>query len=193
MSTHPPTGRLTRFSARFDDVLMCAPAAAAAAQPPTDCADADALLRAIPGLCPAGAAAAPGFASASHTLAALPAARAQQQAWVNHQLLALDGTLQMLQLGGPLRQRLHRLNIKLQELSRSGPPAAGLPWDCGWLNTTAAAQSQAARYFPRRPTLILTWQLPTSTLQPIAAALQARQAEFGHPVRLWVLSTPASA
>ena len=179
-----------RFSARFDDVLLCAPVPGLAVQPPTDCADAGVLRRALQGLCPPGAPAAPGFATACHTLAVAPAARAAQQAWLTQQLLALDGTLHMLQLGGAGRQRLHRLSIKLQELLRSGPAAAGLPWDCGWLNTGTAAQAQAARFLPRRPTLVLAWQLPPATLAPLQAALQRRSAAYAQPVRLWVLNAP---
>ncbi len=189
MTSHPPSSRWVRFHARFDDTLMGAPVWSAQ-QPVADCADADALMRAFRVLCPAVASAEPGFASAGHTLAPLPAARAQQQAWLNHQMLQLDGTLHMLQLGGAGRQRLHRLATKLRELLHSGPGASGLPWDCGWLNSTAAAQAQAARFIPRRPTLMVAWQLLPTTLGPMLEALQHRRPTYAHPVRLWVLNGP---
>lgn len=183
--------RWARFHARFDGVLMGAPVCSAH-QPVADSADADTLLSALRLLCPAGASAEPRFASAGHTLAPLPAARAQQQAWLNHQMLQLDGTLHMMQLGGAGRQRLHRLAIKLRELLHSGPAAAGLPWDCGWLNSTAAAQAQAARFVPRRPTLMVAWQLLPATLAPMQAALQQRSPTYAHPVRLWVFDAPVA-
>lgn len=190
MTSPPHAGPWARFSARFDDVLLRAPLPGDSAPPTADCADVGQLQRALQGLCPPGAPAAPGFATARHTLAPTPAARAGQQAWLTHQLLLLDGTLHMLQLGGVWRQRLHRLAIKLQEGLHGSAAAPGLPWDCGWLNTTAAAQAQAARFIPRRPTLMLAWQLPPSTLAPLQATLQARSAACTQPMRLWVLDAP---
>ena len=196
MTNHLRSGRWARFSARFDAVLMSAPVPPVqgpVTQPPAGCADADALLCTLQRLCPADASAERGFFSVGHTLAALPLARAQQQAWLQHQLLALDGTLHMLQLGGAGRQRLHRLAIKLQELLHSGPAAVALPWDCGWLHATLAAQAQTLRFMPRRPTLMVAWQLPPTALAPMLAALQQRSLTYVHPVRLWVLNAPTAA
>jgi hypothetical protein len=190
MTSQPQISKWARFHARFDDVLMSAPAWGAH-QTVADCADAGALAQALGALCPAGASSRPGFACAGHTLAPLPAARAQQQVWLNQQLLLLDGTLHMLQLGGPWRQRLHRLAIKLQELRHSGDGTSGLPWDCGWLNTTAAAQAQAERFIPRRPTLMVAWQLSADTVSPLRAVMQQRRANYAHRVVLWVLDAPA--
>lgn len=167
---------------------MGAPVWNAAHQPVANCADADTLSRALRVLCPAIASAKPGFASAGHVLAPLPAARAQQQAWLNHQMLQLDGTLLMMQLDGAGRQRLHRLAIKLRELLHSGPAAAGLPWDCGWLLETAAAQARSVQFMPRRPTLMVAWQLLPTTLAPMLEAFQHRSPAYAHPMRLWVLN-----
>ena len=185
MTTPTAPGLLRRFSARFDDVLLQAPQAGPTSLDAPACADALALECALAALCQPG----PRFASASHTLAATPAARALQRAWITQRLLALDGTLHMQSLGGPWRQRLHRLAVKLREAAGDNTAV----WDCGSLIETPSALHQAEHVFlPRRPTLMLAWQLPLSTLQPFAAALQARQTGYAHAVRLWVLNAPAA-
>ena len=172
-----------RFGVRFNDVLLQAPQAGTPDAQAPPCADAPALELALAALCQPG----PRYASASHTLAATPAERVLQQAWVTQRLLALDGTLHMQSLGGPWRQRLHRLTLKLHEAA--GGSAA--VWDCGSLINSAAALRQAEGVFlPRRPTLMLAWQLPPATLRHIAQALQARQAAYPQAVRLWVLNAP---
>lgn len=182
-------GLLARFSARFDSVLLMAPQGGPT--PAAPCADAPALQALLTALTSVRQPSPP-YASASHTLAATPDMRALQQLWLQQRLLALDGTLHMQGLGGPWRQRRHRLTIKLREAAGSNATQAGAPWDCGFLRDTPAALRQAEAYFvPRRPTLMLAWQLPARTLQPLAAALQARQADYGHAVRLWVLDVPA--
>lgn len=187
MTTPAAAGPLRRFSARFDDLLLRAPQADRASPGAPVCADAAALESALLVLCQLG----PRYASASHTLAATPDLRALQQLWLQQRLLALDGTLHMQSLGGPWRQRLHRLAIKLLEAAGSGAAQAGAPWDCGFLQTTPAALQRAEQFFlPRRPTLMLAWQLPARTLQPFAAALYARRVAYAQPVRLWVLKAP---
>ncbi len=119
-----------------------------------------------------------------------------QRAWVQHQMLKLDGTLHMQQLGGALRQRLHRLAVKLHETAAVGticPDSVSGPWDCGWLNSGPAAEAQAARFAPRRPTLVVAWGLQQPVLETFQAALAQGQQRFTHPVRLWVLDLPALA
>ena len=181
-----------RLTARFDNTLMQAPpfcAAGAVASISTGtCADAAALDSGLLALCQGG----PGFASASHPLAATPEQRAQQLLWLQQQLLALDGTLHMQSLGGVSRQRAHRLALKLRETVFSSSTAAS-PWDCGLLRTTPAALHQAAFFTPRRPTLMVGWQLPAGSIEPFAAALQSRQQAWAHPVRLWLLQAPPSS
>jgi hypothetical protein len=173
-------GLWARFSARFDDVLLTPPVDAGGPAGPA--ALADELTLALAALCKPGAS----FAMARHTLAAAPEQRAFQKARLQRQMLELDGTLDMQQLGGPWRQRLHRVAIKLRESAAAGSTADG-PWDCGFVNGGAGAAARAASFVPRRPTLMVSWQMPAGELRPLQAALQARQAGFALPVRLWVL------
>jgi hypothetical protein len=173
-------GLWARFSARFDDELLTPPVDAGAPAGPG--ALADELALALAALCKPGAA----FAIARHTLEAAPDQRALQKARLQRQMLALDGTLDMQQLGGPWRQRLHRLAIKLRESAAPGSGTGG-PWDCGFVNGGAGAAASAASFMPRRPTLMVAWQMPAGELLPLQAALQARQGRFALPVRLLVL------
>jgi len=168
--------------------------AGAACVSPVQGADADELQRALGALCQPRRP----FMTASHTLAAAAHQRQRQQAWLQQQLLTLDGTLHMLQLGGPWRQRLHRLAIKLQEAVASAKespagPWSHSPWDCGLLKTDPAALKQAAHFTPRRPTLMVAWELPPESLAPLVATLQQRESSFARPVRLWVLDRPSPA
>lgn len=175
-----------RFSARFDNCLLQAPPFdAAASDDAVAAADTAALNASLLALCRGGAR----WASASHPLAAAPEQRAQQQLWLQQQLLALDGTLHMQSLGGPWRQRVHRLALKLRESGLTDGAAAS-PWDCGLLRATPEALQQAACFAPRRPTLMVGWQLPACAAQPFVDTLQTRQHTWGHPVRLWLLQAP---
>ncbi len=175
--------RWARFSARFDDVLLTPPTDVGAPADPA--AGADDLALALAALCNPG----PAFAQARHTLAAAPEQRALQKARLQRQMLALDGTLQMQTRGGPWRQRLHRLALKLRESTAVGTATSG-PWDCGFIKGGADAAARAAAFVPRRPTLMVAWQLPASVLLPLQAALQARHGSYVLPVRLWVLEDP---
>lgn len=189
----PPSnvGRLARLRARFDSSLLTAPSAAGLQAPPAAppaCVDAALLQQALATLC-AGPA---GFASARHPLAPGAAQQAQQLNWLNHQLLHLDGTWHLQQLGGPWRQRLHRLAVKLREVAAAGAVPGG-PWDCGFVNGGTDVAAHADAFKPRRATLMVAWQLPPATLLPLQAALQARHGHGGGlPVRLWVLQALVS-
>ena len=183
-------GRLARLRARFDRALLTEPQATAGTLATTwQPALTSDLQAAATVLCAGG----PGFVASRQVLAAQPAQRAQQQAWLNHHLLALDGTLHMQALGGPWRQRLHRLALKAREFSADldGAHAPARPWDCGFLNTGAGATAAAQAFEPRRPTLIVAWQLPADLQAPLLTALQARSSVYPLPVRLWVLEAPA--
>ncbi len=184
-----PPGLWARFSARFDDVLLQAPEACAAWVPPSDCPDVDGLRRALGTLCQPG----PPFLMASHSLAATAEQRARQKLWLQHELLRMDGTLHMQQLGGRWRQRQHRLAVKLRELLASPEEPPGGPWDCGLLRTDPAALGQAALFTPRRCTLMVAWEPTAQTLTSLINSLQQREARFARPVRLWVLSGAVQA
>ena len=186
MQTKPNTGLWARLSARFDSVLLQAPVAGTAPLPLADAPADHGLQRSLQALCQTG----PPFDVAHDALAGQPELRAQQQAWLQHQLLVLDGTLHMQQLGGPLRQRWHRLAIKLRETWASADAAPGGPWDCGLLNTGPAALARAQQFTPRRPTLMVAWGLQPPTLALMLDSLRQRQDSFAQPVRLWALTSP---
>jgi hypothetical protein len=63
------------------------------------------------------------------------------------------------------------------------------PWDCGFLNTDAAAVAQVQEFFPRRATLIVAQGVPHSLLRGSLAVLQQRQSMFRQPVRVLVMGT----
>lgn len=190
---HPPhqahpaatAGRWARLRLRFDSALLTEPPGTGTPKVTPACVDGQALQRCLTALCAGGA----GLATAHHRLAADVALRAQQKAWLDHQLLALDGTWHMQSLGGPWRQRVHRLGLKWREFMATGAAPVG-PWDCGYLNTGADAAAHATAFVPRRPTLIVAWQLPAAALAPLQVALQARSCAYSLPVRLWVLDAP---
>ena len=183
------SGLWARFSASFDDVLLQAPDADAPSMPSSDCPDVDGLLRALGSLCLPGSP----FVMASHPLAATAEQRARQMVWLQHELLRMDGTLHMQQLGGRWRQRQHRLAIKLREVMASPEAPPSGPWDCGLLKTDPAALGQAALFTPRRCTLMVAWEPTAHTLASLIAILQQREARFARPVRLWVLGGAVQA
>jgi hypothetical protein len=121
-----------------------------------------------------------------------PPEQASQQTQLNAFMGQLDGTALLLACSGPWAGRWLRLRIKLREAIWWRARHANDPWDCGFLNTDAAALAQLRRFSPRRATLIVAQDLPASTLREVVVTFQEQQNRFGQPVRLLLLTASES-
>ena len=115
--------------------------------------------------------------------------QAAQQTQLNAFMGQLDGTGLLLACDGPWAGLRLRLRIKLNEALWWRPRQTDDPWDCGFLNTHAAAIDQLRLFLPRRATLIVVQNLPSDLLRAALTSLRERQAVFSHPVRVLLLET----
>jgi hypothetical protein len=118
-----------------------------------------------------------------------PPEQAAQQTQLNAFMGQLDGTGLLLACSGPGAGRWLRLHIKLREALWWRARQANDPWDCGFLNTDAAAVAQVQGFLPRRATLIVAQDVPHSLLHERLTVLRERQSMFRQPVRVLVMGT----
>lgn len=106
----------------------------------------------------------------------------------------LDGSLQLEACTSRFESIRLRLRVKYDNCRWWRSRQDSDPWDSGYLQQGAVAQSHLAVFAPRRATLIVADELAPQSLIPAIEALNARRSKFHHPVRLIIVSTvlPAS-
>jgi hypothetical protein len=99
----------------------------------------------------------------------------------------IDGSNQFPRAGGAGGRLALRLRVKVNDClwRRARKPTD--PWDSGYLMEDAAARRRLQQFQPRRATLIVADALPADALRASIATLQARSADFRHPVRLLIV------
>jgi hypothetical protein len=105
--------------------------------------------------------------------------------------LQLDGSLRMAG-SGPLGRLQLRLMTKLNDAMwwRALQPTD--PWDCGHVRATPAGLQAMRGFIPRRPTLMVATGLTPALRQELLSALQQRQADWPHAVRLLLIEHGSS-
>ncbi len=101
----------------------------------------------------------------------------------------IDGTTQLQCAGGAGGRLALRLRVKVIDCLwwRARKPTD--PWDSGYLIDDAVAPQRLRQYEPRRATLMVANTLPAALLHECITALNARRADFRHPVRLLIVDT----
>jgi hypothetical protein len=106
---------------------------------------------------------------------------------------AIDGSNQLQRAGGAGGRLALRLRVKVNDCLwwRARKPTD--PWDSGYLFDDAAVRQRLPRFLPRRATLMVADAWPAASLRECISALNARRADFHHPVRLLIVDTALPA
>ncbi len=107
--------------------------------------------------------------------------------------LSLDGSAELAACGGAWARARLRLRRKLRQCLWWRPRADSDPWDYGYLVEDPARRKRLGQFLPRRPTLLVADELQPSSLLEAITDLNARRADFRHPVRLLVIDSAIPA
>ncbi len=107
--------------------------------------------------------------------------------------LSLDGSAELAACGGAWASARLRLRRKLRQCLWWRPRADSDPWDYGYLVEDPARRKRLGQFLPRRPTLLVADELQPSSLLEAITDLNARRADFRHPVRLLVIDSAIPA
>jgi hypothetical protein len=105
--------------------------------------------------------------------------------------LQLDGSLRMAG-SGPLGRLQLRLMTKLNDAMWWRALRPTDPWDCGHVRATPAGMDAMRGFIPRRATLMVASGLTPALRQELLSALQQRQADWPHAVRLLLIGHESS-
>ena len=99
----------------------------------------------------------------------------------------LDGSVDLEACTSCLGALRFRLQVKLDNCQWWRSRQGSDPWDSGYLVEDPAARARLTGFSPRRATLIVADELSPQSLILAIEALNARRADFRHPVRLLII------